>query len=85
MGSSGRMADDVITLITAEHRRAEELFARLKAGQGDQAGTVAELYEQAQPPETVAHDCVTQPVSPYRTARIRRDGRLLAEHRRIAR
>jgi hypothetical protein len=34
--------------------------------------------------ETVAHDCVTQPVSPYRVARIRRDGRLLAEHRRIA-
>jgi hemerythrin superfamily protein len=38
------MTDDVITLITADHRKVEELFTLLKAGQGDQAATVAELH-----------------------------------------
>lgn len=34
--------------------------------------------------ETVAQDCVTRTASPYRAARIRHDGRVLAEHRRDA-
>ncbi|MFI7447948.1 hemerythrin domain-containing protein [Nonomuraea sp. NPDC049714] len=38
------MATDVITLITRDHRKVEELFARLKSGKGDQSATVAELH-----------------------------------------
>jgi hemerythrin superfamily protein len=38
------MADDVITLITPDHRKAEELFARLTTGKGDRRAIVAELH-----------------------------------------
>ncbi|TMR09224.1 hemerythrin domain-containing protein [Nonomuraea turkmeniaca] len=38
------MADDVITLIMADHRKVEELFARLVGGKGDQRAIVAELH-----------------------------------------
>ncbi|MFI6732402.1 hypothetical protein ACIBI9_05650 [Nonomuraea sp. NPDC050451] len=46
--------------------------------------TIGWGIDQAQA-ETVAQDCVTRPVSPYRAARIRHDGRLIAEHHRLAR
>ncbi|MCA2179381.1 hypothetical protein LDL08_24640 [Nonomuraea glycinis] len=38
------MATDVITLITRDHRKVEELFARLTSGKGDPSATVAELH-----------------------------------------
>ncbi|MEU7900661.1 hemerythrin domain-containing protein [Nonomuraea sp. NPDC049152] len=38
------MAEDVITLITADHRRVESLFERLKSKKGDQKATVIELH-----------------------------------------
>ncbi|MEV0585462.1 hemerythrin domain-containing protein [Nonomuraea sp. NPDC050310] len=38
------MADDVITLIMADHRKVEELFTRLEAGKGDARAIVAELF-----------------------------------------
>ncbi|MDR8410876.1 hemerythrin domain-containing protein [Nonomuraea sp. 3-1Str] len=38
------MANNVITLITSDHREVEALFERLKKKQGDRRATVAELY-----------------------------------------
>ncbi|WP_052423396.1 hemerythrin domain-containing protein [Nonomuraea candida] len=38
------MADDVITLIKADHRKIEELFAKLTHGKGDRRAIVATLY-----------------------------------------
>ncbi|UBU08934.1 hemerythrin domain-containing protein [Nonomuraea gerenzanensis] len=38
------MADDVITLIKADHRKVEELFARLSTGKGDARSIVATLH-----------------------------------------
>ncbi|MEV0145818.1 MULTISPECIES: hemerythrin domain-containing protein [unclassified Nonomuraea] len=38
------MANDVITLITSDHREVEALFERLKKKQGDRRATVAELH-----------------------------------------
>ncbi|MEU4571213.1 hemerythrin domain-containing protein [Nonomuraea sp. ATR24] len=38
------MAADVITLITADHRRVEALLDRLKAERGERRDTVAELH-----------------------------------------
>jgi hemerythrin superfamily protein len=38
------MANDVITLITADHRKVEALFAKLQSKQGDMEATVSELF-----------------------------------------
>ncbi|MBB5137531.1 hemerythrin superfamily protein [Thermocatellispora tengchongensis] len=38
------MKNDVITLITDDHRKIEELFERIKSGQGDQKKSVLELH-----------------------------------------
>ncbi len=38
------MADDVITLILADHRKVEELFARLTTGKGDRRAIVGALH-----------------------------------------
>ncbi|WP_344491288.1 hemerythrin domain-containing protein [Nonomuraea monospora] len=38
------MADDVITLIQADHRKIEELFAKLTSGKGDRPAIVATLH-----------------------------------------
>ncbi|MEV0999835.1 hemerythrin domain-containing protein [Nonomuraea sp. NPDC050202] len=38
------MAADVITLIKADHRKVEELFAKLASGRGDPRAIVAALY-----------------------------------------
>ncbi|GAA1641987.1 hypothetical protein GCM10009733_043770 [Nonomuraea maheshkhaliensis] len=38
------MADDVITFILADHRKVEELFARLNTGKGDRRAIVGALH-----------------------------------------
>ncbi|MGP4099495.1 hemerythrin domain-containing protein [Nonomuraea sp. KM90] len=38
------MADDVISLIKADHRKVEELFAKLTGGKGDRRAIVAALH-----------------------------------------
>ncbi|WP_336213377.1 hemerythrin domain-containing protein [Nonomuraea sp. LPB2021202275-12-8] len=40
------MATDVITLITADHRKVEALFERLKNGKGDPAVTVSDTVSE---------------------------------------
>ncbi|MFI7108656.1 hypothetical protein ACIBK9_20290 [Nonomuraea sp. NPDC050227] len=50
---------------------------------GDRWHTIGWGIDQAEA-ESAARACVTRPAPPYRAARIRRDGRVLAEHRRSA-
>ncbi|NJP96105.1 hemerythrin domain-containing protein [Nonomuraea sp. FMUSA5-5] len=56
------MADDVITLITADHRKVEELFARLTSGKGDRRAIVAALHAlltaHARAEEDVVYPCL---------------------------